>query len=85
MTPCEIVVALTSYTLLDLAKNRLGFVANCTSLIAAPRRIRSFDPLTLRFSDDCQLKTTDSQRNCTLRFPYGTGRSHSNGLLEQMP
>jgi hypothetical protein len=32
-----------------------------------------------------QLKTDDSQRRCNLRFPYRTGRSHSNRLLEQMP
>jgi hypothetical protein len=48
-------------------------------------RIKPFDHPELRFTDDCQLKTDDSQRGCTLRFPYGTGLSSSNGLLEQMP
>ena len=39
----------------------------------------------LRFTDNCPLKTDDLKRSCTLRFPYGTGLSSSNGLLEQMP
>ena len=45
----------------------------------------SFGHGTLRFTDDCRLKTDDSQRSCGLRFPYGTGRCNSTGLLEQMP
>lgn len=39
----------------------------------------------LRFTDDCRLKTNDLQPRCALRYPYQTGRSNSNGLLEQRP
>ncbi len=85
MRPCGIAVRAAIEKLLNSNEKRLDFGANCTSLMAAPRRIRSFDPVIVRCADDCQLKPADLQRSCTLRFPYGTGRSHSNGLLEQMP
>ncbi len=85
MRPCGIAVRAAIEKLLNSNEKRLSFGANCTSLIAAQRRIRSFDLVTPRFPDDCQLKTAASQRSCNLRFPYGTNRRHSNGLLEQMP
>ena len=57
------------------AKSRTHFCTIWTSFGADRRRIPSLDPLTLRFPDDCQLKTAASQRRCDLRFPNGTGRS----------
>ncbi len=66
-------------------KNRPRVGGVQTSLSADPRRIRALDAAKLRFPAHCRRKTDHSQRRCELLFPYGTGRSNSNGLLEQMP
>jgi len=84
-TPCRIAVRAELKKWRHSAKNRAHFCMTWTSFSADRRRIPSLDPETLRFTDDCQLKSADSQPRCDLRFPYGTGRRHSNGLLEQMP
>jgi hypothetical protein len=84
-TPCRIAVRAEMEKLRNSMKNRTHLGAIWTSIGADRYRIQWFDHLKLRFSENRKPKTENSQRRCNLRFPYGTCRSHSNGLLEQMP
>ena len=70
---------------MDSMGKHSGFGVVWTSSADQPTRIPSFDPVTLRFTENRTLKTEHPEQRCQLRFPYGTGRSPSNGLLEQMP
>ena len=83
--PCRIAVRAEIKKSINGNKNRCRIAVRRTSRGVFQRRNMPFSRPILRFTDDCRLKTDDSQRRCDLRFPYGTGRSHSNGLLEQMP
>ncbi len=82
---CGIAVRAEIENLMDSKKKRPLICYFDTSFGDRQRTIPSFSPARMRFPDDCLLKTANSQIRCTLRFPYGTSRSHSNGLLEQMP
>jgi len=83
--PCRIAVRADIKKSVDSKKNRPRFGDIWTPTEDQQTRILSVGPGQPRFTHLCQLKTDDSQRSCQLRFPYGTGRSSSNGLLEQMP
>ena len=85
ITPYRIAVRAEMEKLRNPMKNRTHFSEIWTSFGADRYRIQWFDHLELRFSENRTLKTENSQRHRDLRFPSGTGRSHSNGLLEQMP
>jgi hypothetical protein len=85
ITPCRIAVRSEIKKLRNSTKNRTHFNAIWTLLGADWWRIESSGRPELRFSENRTLKTENLQRRCNLRFPYGTCRSHSNGLLEQMP
>ena len=83
--PCRIAVRAEIKKLLHSMKTQTHLGAIWTSFGADSYRIQSFDHPDLRCTENRSLKTDDSQRRCDLRFPYGTSRSSSNGLLEQMP
>ena len=83
--PCRIAVRAEIKKSINFNKNRCRLAVRWTSRGVDQRRNMPFSRPILRFTDDCQLKTADSQPRCGLRFPYRTGRCNSNGLLEQMP
>ena len=83
--PCGIAVRAGLKKSMDSTGKRSGFGVVWTSSGDQQTRIPSFDPVTLRFTENLTLKTEQPELRCRLRFPYGTGRSNSNGLLEQMP
>ena len=83
--PCRIAVRVEIKMSINCNKNRCRIAVRWTSRGVDQRRNMPFSRPILRFTDDCRLKTDDSPRRCDLRFPYGKCRSHSNGLLEQMP
>ena len=82
---CWIAVRAVIKELRRSKEKRPRFAAIWATLSADLNRVLSLGTVTLRFTAHCRLKTDDSQRRCGLLFPYGTGRSNSNGLLEQMP
>ena len=83
--PCEIALRADIKKLRHSTERRRSFAPICSSHSADWTRIQSRGAVTLRFTDDCPLKTDDSQRSCSSLFPYGTRRSSTTGLLEQMP
>jgi hypothetical protein len=83
--PCGIAVRAGLKKSMDSTGKRSGFGVIWTSSGDQQTRIPSFDPVTLRFTENRTLKTEHPEQRCQLRFPYGTGRCYSNGLLEQMP
>ena len=82
---CRIAVRAEIENVRHSTKKRTDFGANWMSFGTGRYRIEWFCHVELRFTDDCPQKTDDSQRSCGLRFPYGTGRRSTTGLLEQMP
>ncbi len=68
----------------QLTENRRRLCGLRTSFVDGHRGVPMISRDFVRFTAHWQLKTDDSQRRCGLLFPYGTGRSNSNGLLEQM-
>ena len=83
--PCRIAARDDLEKCEQFTKNRPRGSDICTPSGDQQSRIPSREALPLRFTDDCQLKTDDSQRSCGLRFPYATCRCNTTGLLEQMP
>ena len=82
---CPIAVRAAVKTLLHSKGKRPRFGDNNTSSRHQQFRILSPDRMSLRFTHHCPLKTDDPPCRCGLRFPYGTCRRNSTGLLEQMP
>ena len=83
--PCRIAVRADIKASKDPKKKRSHFGGIRTSSEDQQTRIQSYGQATLRFTENRTLKTANSQHRCTLRFPYGTGRCNTTGLLEQMP
>ena len=83
--PCRIAVRADHEKCEQITKTRRRNCGVCTSFGDQQKRVRPINPASVRFTENRTLKTANSQRRCRLRFPYGTGRRNSTGLLEQMP
>ena len=81
--PCRIAVRAEIKKSINFNKNRCGIAVRWTSRGVDQRRNMPFSRPILRFTDDCQLKSADSQPRCDLRFPYGTGRVTQTGFLNK--
>ena len=82
---CRIAVRANHEKCEQITTSRRQNYAITTTFGDQQMRVRSFNPAFARFTEHCQLKTDDLQRTCRLRFPYGTDRCNTTGLLEQMP
>jgi len=85
ITSCRIAVRADIKTSMNPKKKRSHFGGIGTSSEDQQTRIQSYGQAALRFTENRKLKTANSQHRCALRFPYGTGRCNTTGLLEQMP
>lgn len=83
--PCRIAVRADPEKCDALTENRQWFRRLSMSFVVGQSEVTTMNCDLVRFLAHCRRKTEHSQRRCELLFPYGTGRSQSNGLLEQMP
>ena len=83
--PCRIAVRADHEKCEQFDKHRRRNCGSSTAFGDGQSGIQSVVAITWRLTEHCQLKTDDSQRRCGMRFPSGTCRCKSTGLLEQMP
>ena len=83
--PCRIAVRADTEKSMKLRAPQICFGCKWTITAATQIQIHSLGSAPLRFTDDCPLKTANSQRSSALRFPYGTSRRNTTGFLEQRP
>ena len=82
---CRIAVRADHEKCEQITKTRRRNCGVCTSFGDQQKRVRPINPASVRFTENRTLKTADSQRHRGLRFPNGTCRRKTTGLLEQMP
>ena len=85
ITPCRIAVRAEIKKSINCNNNRCRIAVRSTSRGVDQRRNMPFSRPILRLTHHCQLNTASLRGRCNLRFPYGTGRCNTTGLLEQMP
>ena len=83
--PCRIAVRADHENYDKLTENRRPLCCLRTPFVDTQSEVPMINRALLRFPEHWRLKTQHSQRRCGLLCPDGTGRRHSNGLLEQMP